>query len=85
MAKRKKRGKKKRKKQQLPPQLSWMDKAGLHAVLPGERPSGEMLAVFNENFRKELRLSPLWDELVEKFGEEEAEKLLQQVKIEVRG
>lgn len=38
-----------------------------------------------ENFRKELRNSPLWNEMVEKFGEEEAEKLLTQVNVELRG
>jgi len=93
MAKKKKRGKNKRKRQQhkfaasptLPPGMSWMDKDGLHALLPGEAPSEEVMAVFTDNFRKELRHSPLWNEMVEKFGAEEAEKLLKQVKIELKG
>ena len=61
-----------------------MDKEGLHAILPGTAPSPEMLAVLNDNFRKELRNSPLWDEMVEKFGTEEAEKLLKEIKVELR-
>jgi hypothetical protein len=92
MAKKKKQDKNKRKRQQhknpappkLPSGMSWMDKERLHALLPGEPPSAEMMAVFNDNFRKELRNSPLWDEMVEKFGAEEAEKLLKQVKIELK-
>ncbi len=92
MAKKKKRGKNKRKSQQdkrvapptLPPAMSWMDKDGLHALLPGEAPSVEVMAVFTDNFRKELRNSPLSDEMIEKFGKAEAEKLLQQVKVELR-
>lgn len=62
-----------------------MDKDGLHALLPGEAPSEEVMAVLGENFRKELRNSPLWDEMVRKFGAEEAKKLLKQIKIELKG
>jgi hypothetical protein len=91
MAKKKKQAKNKRKRREHrkptppPPGMSWMDKEGLHALLPGEPPSEEVMAVFNENFRKELRNSPMWDEMVEKFGAEEAEKLLMQVKVELKG
>ena len=93
MAKKKKRSKNKRKRQQhkraapptLPPGMSWMDKDRLHALLPGQAPSSELMAVFNDNVRKELRNAPLWDEMVEKFGAEEAEKLLKQVNVELKG
>jgi len=93
MAKKKKRGKNQRKRQQrkaarakeLPSDLSWMDKDGLHALVPGVRPSEQMMTMLAENFRKELSNSPLWNEMVEKFGEEEAEKLLKQVNVELRG
>ena len=93
MAKKKKQRKNKRKKQQnkyaapstLPPAMTWMDEDGLHALLPGEAPSAEVMALFNDNFRKELRNSPLWDEMVEKFGAEEAEELLKQIKIDLKG
>ncbi len=69
----------------LPSAMNWMDKEGLHAILPGEAPSQEMMAAFNDNFRKEVRNSPLWHEMVEKFGIEEAEKLLKEIKMELRG
>ena len=93
MAKKKKQRKNKRKSQQhkrvapptLPPAMSWMDKDGLHALLPGEAPSVEVMAVLGDNFRKELRNSPLWHEMVEKFGAEEAQELLKQVKVKLKG
>ena len=95
MAKNKKRKQRKNKRKSrrnkyaapsmLPPAMTWMDEDGLHALLPGEAPSAEMLALFNENFREELRNSPLWDEMVEKFGVEEAEQLIKQVKVELKG
>jgi len=93
MAKKKKRGKNKRKRPQhkstapmkLPPEMSWMDNNdGLHALLPGEAPSAEAMTALRDNFRKELRKSPLWDEMVEKFGATEAEKLLEQVKVALK-
>ena len=62
-----------------------LSKEGLHAVLPGVPPSEEMMVELAKNFRKELRNSPLWNEMVEKFGEEEAKKLLEQVNVELRG
>lgn len=64
--------------------LSWMDKEGLHAILPGEAPSEEVFKLWTENFQKQLRNSPLWDEMVAKFGEEKAEKLLKQCQVELR-
>ena len=93
MAKNKKQRKNKRKKRlhkgaspsTSPPEPMWMDEEGLHALLPGEAPSADVMTLFNKNFQKELRNSPLWDEMVEKFGAEEAEKLLKQVKVELKG
>jgi hypothetical protein len=69
----------------LPPTLSGMDTDEVHSLLPGKPLSPEEMADFNETFRNELRNSPIWDEMVAKFGVEEAEKLLQQVKIELKG
>jgi hypothetical protein len=69
----------------LPPTLSGMDTDEVHSLLPGKPPSSEEMVNVNEIFRNELRKSPIWDEMVAKFGAEEAEKLLQQVKIEVKG
>jgi hypothetical protein len=39
---------------------------------------------FTENFRKEVRNSEMWDQMVEEFGEERAKKLLDDMKAEVK-
>lgn len=78
----KKRKKRKRNKQaQMPINTTgpvWMDEEGVHALFPGKQPPVEFLDLLTENFQKELRNSPMWNQMVEQFGEEEAEKLLKQ-------
>jgi hypothetical protein len=37
-----------------------------------------------KEYQKQIRNSPLWDERVQEFGEEEAEKLLKEFKAESR-
>lgn len=58
--------------------FTWMDEGGVHALLPGEQPPPEFLELLTENFQRELRNSPLWDQIVREFGEEEAEKIIKQ-------
>ncbi len=58
--------------------FGWLDEGGVHAVFPGKQPPPEFLELLTENFQQRLRNSPLWDEMVSKFGEQEAEKLLKQ-------
>ena len=67
-----------------PTGFTWMDEDGLHALLPGEAPPEEFFQLWTENCQKELRTSPLWDEMVAKFGKDEAEKLLKQCQVELR-
>jgi len=84
MAKKKKKKRKKRKSNQqaaTPIHTAapmWMDEEGVHALFPGQQPPPEFLDLLTENFQKELRNSPMWDQMVQQFGEEEAEKLLKQ-------
>ena len=40
--------------------------------------------LMTKNFRKELRNSEIWDQMVAEFGEEKAERLLQDCKAEVK-
>lgn len=90
MAKKKKKKRKKRKhnkQARMPihtPAPVWMDEAGVHALFPGEQPPPEFLDLLTENFQKELRNSPTWEQMVEQFGEEEAEKLLKQCRAKLR-
>ncbi len=66
-----------------PATFTWMDEDGLHALIPGEPPPEEFFQLWSENFQKELRNSPLWQEMVAQFGQEEAEKLLKQCQVKL--
>jgi hypothetical protein len=37
-----------------------------------------------ENFQRELRESELWDQIVDEFGQERAEKILRECKAEIK-
>ena len=64
--------------------LSWFDSAGLHALVPGLAPSPEAVDEATRLYQQNIRHSPLWDEMIRQFGEEEAERLLLQFRVEVR-
>jgi hypothetical protein len=78
--KRKRRGE----KEPLPDGL-WEDANGNHAsfFLPGE-PLPDAAEKTTEMFQKNIRESPLWKEMVDHFGEEEAERLLKGCKAEIK-
>ena len=40
--------------------------------------------LLTKNFQKELRNSPVWDEMVAEYGEQKAEKILKQCKGELK-
>ena len=87
---------KKRKKRRLPkrarpkkssftlPAFQWMGKDGLHIIQPGLAPSPEQIEAFTKEYQKQIRNSPLWDKMVEQFGEEQAHELLKEFRYEVR-
>ncbi len=62
----------------------WQDREGFHALTPGEPPSEEEIAEITKRYQENLRNSPLYPELIEKFGTEKAEELILQCKYEVR-
>jgi hypothetical protein len=63
---------------------TWIDQEGLHAVLPGAAPSSEMMEEMTKQYQKSIRQSPIWDELVRRFGRKKAEELLKECKAELR-
>jgi hypothetical protein len=64
--------------------FSWADNDGIHFAGPGSPPSPEQLKKMTKEYQKQIRNSPLWDEMVQKYGKKEAEKLLKEFKAEVR-
>ena len=57
---------------------------GLHVLLPGTPPSPETLDEMTGSYQQKIRESPLWDEMVREFGEEEAERILRGFRVDVR-
>jgi hypothetical protein len=63
----------------------WEDAHGIDAsfLVPGEPPP-EAAQRMTEEFQKRLRNSPMWNQMVDQFGEAEAERLLKQCKAEIK-
>jgi hypothetical protein len=66
------------------PSLSWMAPDGLHTEAPGLPPTPEQLSRMTEEYRKQIRNSPIWYEMVRQFGEEKAEDLLKEFRVDLR-
>jgi len=61
-----------------------LDRDGLQAWLPGLPPSQAMLDEMTKVYQEKIRNSPLWDQMVRQFGEQEAERILREFRVEVR-
>jgi hypothetical protein len=57
---------------------------GFHAFMPGAPPSPDQLEEWTQKYQENIRNSPLWDKIIEKYGQQEAEKILKQCKVELR-
>jgi len=62
----------------------WLEDDGLHMLLPGDAPSDALLDRLTEQYQESVRKSALWDEIVRRFGREEAERILKGFRVEVR-
>ena len=57
---------------------------GYHAFIAGERPSQAELDKMTAEYRANIRKSPLWKEILRQYGEEKAEEILKECKVELR-
>ena len=86
----KKKKKKKRRKRPVstansaPPVFSWEEADGFHSLIPGTPPSQEVLDEMTRKYQEDIRNSPLWEQWVMAFGEDIAEEMLKDCRIEVR-
>ena len=64
--------------------MSALEGGGLPVLLPGTPPSPEMLDEMTGSYQQKIRESPLWDVLVRELGEEEAERVLKEFRVEMR-
>jgi hypothetical protein len=65
-----------------PTPQAWRADDGCHQLLPGIL-SPERLDEISRNFQEQLRRSPLWKELVHRYGSERAEQILQQCRAQL--
>jgi hypothetical protein len=52
---------------------------GLHAIIPDGSPAD--IEVLDKSYQESIRNSPIFDEMVKKFGKKRAEKLLKEFKV----
>jgi hypothetical protein len=62
----------------------WLENDGVHALVPTTDLPESDLEELTRRFQDKIRHSPLWDQMVEEYGEEKAEQLLLQCKAEIR-
>jgi hypothetical protein len=74
-----------REKQDALPEPFWEDADGIHTsfLVPGEPPP-DAAQRMTEEFQKRIRNSPMWKQMVDQFGEAEAERILKQCKAEIK-
>jgi len=61
-----------------------MGEDGLHTIQPGIPPSPEQIEEVTAEYQKQIRNSPMWDTMVEQYGEERAQEMLKEFRYEVR-
>jgi hypothetical protein len=61
-----------------------MDFMSRLAGLPGSPPTPEKLEEMTRQYQENIRNSPMWGEMVRKFGRAKAEELLKQCRVELR-
>ena len=64
--------------------LSWMQRDGVHALLPGKKPSEQQLEKMTETYQRELRKSPLFKQWVKQYGKRRAVEMLKECRVELR-
>ena len=66
------------------PSMSRMGEDGLHVLSPGTAPSAQQLREATEKYQKNIRNSPIWDAMIKEFGEDRAEEMLKEFRVELK-
>jgi hypothetical protein len=82
-ASRKKRERRKQAAAQTPQGVGAGDD-GIHAIVPAIAPAREMEDAMTAEFQRNIRKSPLWDDMVRQYGEQKAEELLKKCRAKVQ-
>lgn len=68
-------------KSEITPSDTWMANDGMHVVTPGGQLTPEDLKKMTKEYQKNIRNSPIWDEMVQQNGKEKAEELLKEFQV----
>ncbi len=64
--------------------VSWVGDDGIHVMTPGSNnPTPEELDKLTKDYQNKIRKSPMWADMVRKFGEKKAEQLLKQCQVKM--
>jgi hypothetical protein len=61
--------------------VTWMEHDGMHVVAPGGPLTPAQLEEMTKAYQKNIRNSPLWDEMVRQYGKEKAKELLKEFRV----
>ena len=62
----------------------WTENDSYHAIIEGVRPTAAQLSEMSKIFQENIRNSAIFMELIEQFGYNQAEKLLQEFKVKLQ-
>lgn len=63
-------------------EASWLDDDGMHFVAKGQPPTAEEQERLTKEYQKNIRNSPMWEIMVREYGEEKAQEMLKEFKVE---
>jgi len=67
-----------------PDGITWMEGDGVHALLPGEKPSKVEIHRITQAYQRQIRKSPLFKQWVKQFGKKKSVEILKECRFEVR-
>jgi hypothetical protein len=63
---------------------SWIDDAGVNIVGKGIPPTPEEQEIMTKEYQKKIKGSPMWEQMVNEYGEEKANEILKDFKVQVK-
>lgn len=63
---------------------SWLDDDGFNLITIGGSMTPEQLKMMTKDYQDRIRNSPLWDKMVQQYGEKEAEILLKEFQVKLK-
>jgi hypothetical protein len=63
--------------------MMWSTDDGVHALGVGQAPSLLEKAAMTEAYQQRIRNSPIWDKMVNEFGEQRATEMLKEFRVKI--